>query len=190
MDYRPLFLTLSGIMGFHSHVETEQEIIEVHAQANAVSSGQFLIERLETEKSSRLVRIILYSPNIARVYEDRPLEHPEELVAVFQIEYKRYVTALVYEIAYRIPGIIRSGAEGTHAPSTHTVGSSRIEPLLKRHHGGVAVRPCQAESSMERDGVSIRETMVDRVIDLPLKILGVLYAKDLVYTVGTTLVDD
>ena len=57
-----------------------------------------LIERFETEKSSGLVGIVLYGPDVAGIDEHCALEHPEQLVAVFEIQHKRYVAALVDEV--------------------------------------------------------------------------------------------
>lgn len=150
VDYRPWLLVHCRVVGFETEVEAEQKVCEVHAQADAVGGRNLFGEVAEAEKSARLVGVAAYGPYVAGVDEYRPLENPEEFVAVFEVEYQRYVAALIYEVGYGVACVVGAGAEGAHTPSAHTVCSSGIETFLERNHSGVAVGVADAEAGVER----------------------------------------
>lgn len=150
MYQRPRLLSACGVVGLEPEVEAQQEVGEIHAQADSVGGGYLFVERFQAEHSSRLVGIILDGPDVARVDEDRPLEDPEELVAVFEAENQRDVATLVDEVGHAVARVVAARAEGADAPSPDRVGSSGVEPFLKRYHRCVAVGVANAAPGVER----------------------------------------
>ena len=51
-------VAVGGIDGLHTHVETQDEVVEVEAQAQTVGHGQLLVELVEAELSAGLFGIV------------------------------------------------------------------------------------------------------------------------------------
>ena len=51
-------VAVGGIDGLHAHIETQDEIVEVEAQAQTVGHGQLLVELVEAELSAGLFGIV------------------------------------------------------------------------------------------------------------------------------------
>ena len=75
---RPVFLSGGRIVGFHAEVKSEQEVCEVEAQSQPVGSGNLFPESVEVEHASRLIFVIVYCPDVARVGKQCSLDDPEE----------------------------------------------------------------------------------------------------------------
>ena len=69
MHKRPSLLVERGVVGFHTAVETQQEVVEVQTETDAVGGGDFLVERVEFEHASWLVLVAAYCPDVAGVDE-------------------------------------------------------------------------------------------------------------------------
>ena len=74
------------IDGLHTAIETENEIIQVEANAKAIGNGYLAVEIVKAEDTIGLVGIVANVPNVARIHEDGTCKFPEEARAVFYAE--------------------------------------------------------------------------------------------------------
>ena len=114
---RPSLLVAGRIVSLKSEVKSQQEVCEVEAQTHAVGHGYLFPESVEAEHTSGLVLIIMYCPDISGIDKCSPFEHPEEFGTILEAEVQAYVTALVYEVGYRISGVVTSRSQGAHSPA-------------------------------------------------------------------------
>ena len=68
---------VNRIDGFHTAVETQNEIIQIKPQTQAVRRRNLFVKTIETELSALLVGIIACSPYIAAIYKDSAMQFPE-----------------------------------------------------------------------------------------------------------------
>ena len=115
---------VGGIDGFHAHIKAQDEIVEIEADAQAIRHGYLLVEGIDLELTSWLVGIITQCPDITTIEEERTIEFPEEVRAVFKIEVELHVTRLVDEVDGSIVALERSRSESADAPSTDGVGAT------------------------------------------------------------------
>ena len=59
-----------GVNGLHTSVETDNQVIEVETNPQAIRHGQLLVEPVETESRFLLFNIIVYVPDISCVDKD------------------------------------------------------------------------------------------------------------------------
>ena len=115
---------VGGIDGFHTHIKAQDEIVEIEADAQAIRHGNLLVEGIDLELTSWLVGIITQCPDITTIEEERTIEFPEEVRAVFKVEVEFHVTRLVDEVDGSIVALERSRSESADAPSTDGVGAT------------------------------------------------------------------
>lgn len=77
MNKWPGLLVPSGVVGFEAKVEAEQEVGEIHAQAQAVGGCYLFVKFVELEHTAGLRGIVADGPDIARIDEDTDFEHPK-----------------------------------------------------------------------------------------------------------------
>ena len=127
-----LFRTGIGrIDRFHTAVETKDEVIEVQTQSQSVCHSQLLVEVLEMELASRLLRIITERPDVSRIDKDCTIKFPEEMRAVFCIEIKFHVTRLVDEVYPSVNTTELSWSQFPYTPAPDRIGTAREIAFLK-----------------------------------------------------------
>ena len=148
-------------MGFHSHVEANEEIGEIHAQAKPVARRQLFIELVELEHSTWLILIFLDCPDVAHVDKSAQLEHPEQLAPVLDIEIESHVATLIDEAVLRLLAVEATWSQSAHTPPSHTIGTTRVEAFLKWQHSAVAIRHRHAQPGMQRHRASRTQIVCD-----------------------------
>ena len=93
-----LLVLIGGIDGFHTHIETQDEIVEVKTYSQAVSHSYLLVELIQLELSAWLFIVGTKGPDIAGIYEERTLELPEQRRAVLSIKVELQIARLVDEV--------------------------------------------------------------------------------------------
>ena len=175
MDYRPVLIpTLVGrIDGLHAHVETQDEVIEVQADAHTVGGGYLLVELIKTELSVRLVGIVAKRPDVARIYKQGSFELPEERGSILGIQVEFQVARLVDEVDAPVVALVSARTQLSYAPTSHRVGTAREISLLEGQHGAVAVRIGHAQVGMQCQGIAVVETEQVGIVEIELGILRI-----------------
>ena len=154
------FLTLRRIVCLHTAVETDEEIVEVHAESKPIGCCYLFVEFVETEFSSRLVFVVADCPDVAGIDIGCQFEHPKQFCPVFQVHVQTNVTTLFHEGVHGVVAVETARTERADRPTAHAVGTSGIEPLFKRENRGVAVRNAGSGSNVEYKGVAAVEGVV------------------------------
>ena len=176
----PVFLSGSGVVCLHTHIETHEEIGKIHAKSQSIGKGDLLVEFVEAEHPTRLVGIVADSPNVAGIHESGAFEHPEEFGAKFQVGIESDIATLVDETVLRISCGKATRSERAHAPPSHAVGATGVEPLFERHHRGVAVGHCHPCSHVHRNGGAVVEIVGVGLVGVQFHILRISDAEHLV----------
>ena len=142
---------ISWIDRFHASIKTEEEVAEVQAHAKAVSDSHIAQDILESELSSRLALIVAYGPYITGIDESGAIEFPEEEGTIFKVEVEPDVARLVDEVDTSVCSLVRAWPEFPHAPSSHTVSSTREVSFLKRQHRRVAIGISHAKATVKEE---------------------------------------
>ena len=171
MHKRPSLLVERGVVGFHATVETQQEVVEVQTETDAVGGGDFLVERVEFEHASWLVLVAVYCPDVAGVDECRHLKHPEKFGAVLHVEVQTDVATLFHKRAYGVVAVETSGTECAHRPASDAVGAAAVEAFLKWQNRGVAVWHSRSGTDVQHEGVATVEGVVVGVVEVEFHIL-------------------
>ena len=106
-------LTLGGVRGIdglHTAVETEDEIVKVEADAQAIGHCDLAIEIVDAEDAVGLVGIVANVPYVARIYEDSACKLPEKARAVFHAQVKADVSRLVDEVDASVRSLVTAWA--------------------------------------------------------------------------------
>ena len=94
-----LFVILvSRVDGFHSHIEAQDEIIEVQPQTETIGQCYLLIEILKLKLATGLISVSAQGPDVSRVDECSAVELPKQMRPHLSIEIEFHVTGLVYEV--------------------------------------------------------------------------------------------
>lgn len=172
-----LLVLIGGIDGFHTHIETQDEIVEVKTYSQAVSHSYLLVELIQLELSAWLLFVGTKGPDVAGIYEERTLELPEQRRAVLGIEVELQIARLVDEVDTAVGASELSWSQLSYTPSSHGVGSTREISFFERQHSAVAIRIGYAEACMQRQGVALVKLHQMGVIEIKLSILSVGYIK-------------
>ena len=97
VNERPFFLSVGRVVSFHSHVESEQEIVEVESESYAIGCGELLVELAKLELAARLVLVFANSPDVAGIDESSQFDYPEKFGPEFDVGVEPYVAALINE---------------------------------------------------------------------------------------------
>ena len=181
MNQGPRLLACGRIVSLHTHVETEEEIIEIQTYAKAVGSGQLLVETIEMKHAARLVLVVMDCPDISGVNEKSRLDYPEQFRAILHTHIQAYIAALVDKRTDGVARIKGAGTQSTYVPAPHAICSAAIKAFLERQYAGVAVRISHTQAGMYGQRVAIVENMGKAVVHLSLDILGVADAEDFVW---------
>ena len=106
-------LTLGGIGrvdGLHAAVETENEVVKVEADAQAIGYGYLAIEVIQSEDAVGLVGIVANVPYVARIYEESACKLPEKARAVFHAQIKADVSCLVDKVDAAVRSLVTAWA--------------------------------------------------------------------------------
>lgn len=183
MDYWPLLLPPSRIVGLEAEVKAQDEVVEVEAQAGAIGCCELAGDILEVKHSARLIGIGMDGPDIAGIDKEGSVEDPEELDAVFDREVEAYVATLVDEVGHGIAAVVGAGAEGADAPAADTVGAPGIEAFLEGHHARIGIRHRHTSAYMESERMTAPgEIARQGIVNLGLGILREGYAEDFIDT--------
>ena len=98
----PLAVLVSRMDSLHTTVQTQDEIIEVQADTQSVRHGYLTPERIKAELTARLLSIITQSPDITRIYKDRPVKLPEKMGTVLNIHIQFQVTGLIDKVNFAV----------------------------------------------------------------------------------------
>lgn len=63
--------------GFHASIETQDEIIEIQSESQAVGHGNLTPKAFQAKLPAGLFRIVADSPYVACIQEYRPVEFPK-----------------------------------------------------------------------------------------------------------------
>ena len=81
-----LLTIISRVDSLHTHIKSDDEVIEIQAQAQTISYGYLLVELRELKLSTWLLLIIAKRPDITCIYKHSSLKFPEERRAILGIE--------------------------------------------------------------------------------------------------------
>ena len=101
---------VGGVDGFHAAVETEDEIVKVEADAQAIGHCDLAIEIVDAEDAVGLVGIVANVPYVARIYEESACKLPEKARAVFHAQVKADVSRLVDEVDAAVRALVTAWA--------------------------------------------------------------------------------
>ena len=145
-----VILRLVGrIHSLHAHVETQNKIVEVQADAQSIAHSQLLVEVIKMKLSARTHLILAYRPHITCIYKQGAAEFPEQLRPVFRVQVQLHVTRLVNEVDASVLLLIFSWSQRAHRPSSHAVGATREVSFLERQYSRVAVGIGHAQSHVQ-----------------------------------------
>ena len=97
-------------MRLHTHIQSQQEVGEVHSYAESVAEGYLLVEFVELKHTAGLVFIFSYGPDVSGIDKCAEFEHPEEFGAILQIEVEANIAALIDEAVDGVGGEVAAGA--------------------------------------------------------------------------------
>ena len=141
----------SRVDGFHTAVESNDEVVEIQAQAQTVGDGQFAPKGVEAELSAVGAELSVSGPHVAGIDEGRAFKFPEEGAPIFHREVDFQIARLVDEVDFTVFLHVPTGAELAHVPTAHRIGTageialfvgddSRVAEGNGDAYGGV---PCQ-----------------------------------------------
>ena len=131
-------IEVSGTAGFvgqvkaDAPVETDDEEVEVVADADAGADGELAEEILQTERAGGVVGLVGVvvgrRPYVAGIEEEGAVEVAEELAAVFEVA-DELVAAVAHEV---VGGVVAetldiTGSDAAHRPCAETVGTADVE---------------------------------------------------------------
>ena len=134
----------------HASVKSENEVVKIEAQTQSVCYCNLTPKTVYLELAAWLFGIFAQSPDIACINKCRSVDFPEQMGAIFGIEVELEVTSLVDEVNSAIAAVEASGTKSTHAPSTHTVGSTTEISFLIRKNGAISIWISYTKSEVER----------------------------------------
>ena len=180
--------TLGGgvgwVDGFHAHVEAKDEVVEIESESKPIRYCQLAPEPVESELGSLAGGLVVAGcPDVASIGEEGSAEFPEEVGAQLYAGEQLEVAGLIDEVDLAVLAHIVAGAEFSHRPSAHTVGSAAEIPFFKWHYQAVAVRLGYAEGCMEGQGVARVDDIMLRVVEIELYVLGESYVEETVLPV-------
>ena len=73
--------SVSRVNGFHTHIESKNEIIEIETQSQSVGHGNLLVKLVDLKLSAGLICVITERPNVSCINEKGPVEFPKEVSA-------------------------------------------------------------------------------------------------------------
>ena len=76
---------VSRIDGFHAHIETQDEIVEIHTESQAIAYGYLFPELVDLELSSGLVLIVSQCPDVSRIDKQSPVHFPKEMCPILYV---------------------------------------------------------------------------------------------------------
>ena len=185
MKHRIVLVVLglvSRVDRLHTQVETQDEIVEVQAQAQSIADSQLTGKILEAELSAGLFVVLADGPDITGIHEEGSVEFPEQVRAILGIQVELHITRLVDEVDTSVLFLILSRSQRTHGPSTHTIGTTGEIAFFKGHHGGVAIGIGHAKTSMENQLVVLINHQDMTQIQIALHILRKGDVKHLIMT--------
>ncbi len=89
---------IDGIDGLHTTIETEDEEVEVEADAKTIGEGNLLIELIKLKLTTRLAGIVANGPDIAGIHENGTLDLPEQLAAELHAGIELDIACLIEEV--------------------------------------------------------------------------------------------
>ena len=167
-----------------AHVETDDDKVEVVAQARARADGQFA-EVLGVELAAGAVGVVAREPHVAGIEEHGAVETAEEPRAQFEVGFEFHVARLVHIGVFAVGGAEAAGADAAHREGAHAVGTAHIELLGIGGAERIAVREDHAaegagrqfEVAVDANGVvhlgcefeELCEGVAEEFLILPLK---------------------
>ena len=180
-----LFVILvSRIDSFHSHIEAQNEIIEVQPQSETVGQCYLLIEILKLKLTTGLISVSAQGPDVSRVDECSSVELPEQMRPHLSIEVEFHVTGLIYEVDASVVAPERSRPQLSYAPSPHRVSATGKVSFLEGKHRAVAVRPRYSKVGVQHKLRFGSERNVVSIVEIELHIFGISDIEELVVALG------
>ena len=171
-------VAIGGVDSLHTHVETQDEIVEVQAQTQSVGHGDLLVELVESELSTGLLSIVTQRPDVTCIDECSTIELPEQERTIFQVEVYLHVTRLIDEVNASVGASEATWSESAHTPSAHAVGTSREVAFLERQHLTITIWPGNADVGVSHQLVVLVELPEAGVVEVELCILRIGNAKE------------
>lgn len=145
----PSGVRIGWMHGLHAAVKTQDEIVEIEPQSQAIRCGYLLVERRKAELPAWLVRITSQCPDIAGIYKNSPVKFPNKMCPELKIHVKFDVASLIDKVYPSVSAKERTGPQLSDAPSAYAVGASAEVTLLVRQNGGIAVWISETQSEMQ-----------------------------------------
>ena len=99
-------ISIHRIDGFHTSIESEDEVVKYQSETHAIGCSQLFIELIETELATWLVRIFAQGPYITGINKQCAVNFPEQMGSVLCIKIQFHVAALINVInAFMATGI-------------------------------------------------------------------------------------
>ena len=171
-------VAISGVDSLHTHVETQDEVVEVQTQTQSVGHGYLFVELVESELSTGLFCIVTQRPDVTRIDECRSIELPEQERTILQVEVYLHVTRLIDEVNASVGASEATGSESAHTPSAHAVGTAREVAFLEGQHLTITVWPGNADVGVGYQLVVFVELPEAGVVEVELCILCIGNAKE------------
>ena len=151
--------SLVGHMKGDTPVDTDNQEVEIVAQADTCADGELLEEILHLKLCTLvecsigvIALIILEVPHVTYVEEHSAVEVAEEFLTILQVGYELEVTIL-YQIGTftstaSVDGHELTRSDATHGEGTDTVGTTYIEQFTERSLVGVTIGCDDAQIDM------------------------------------------
>lgn len=160
-----------GIDGFHSEVETKDEVVEIETYAPTVTDGQLFQKVVDFEHPSRLFFVAAQSPDVSCVDKQSTVEFPKQMGAIFHVQVHLHVTGLIDEVDVAVPPDVFSRAETSYAPSSHAVRTAGEVAFFERKDIAVTVWIGNAEAEVQHECIVIVEPDVMGIVYIAFDIL-------------------
>ena len=130
---------IGGVDSLHTHVEANNEIVEVQTDAQTIADSQLVPELRELKLSARLLFVFTQGPYITGIDEQGTTKLPEQIGTILEIEVELHIARLVDEVDTSVGANELTRTQTAHTPTTHTIGTTREETLLERQDTAVAI---------------------------------------------------
>ena len=164
---------VGGIDGLHAAIEAKDEVVEIETKAEAIRHGYLSPELVEAELTARLVGIVAYGPNVARIEESGSIDFPKKMGTILYVHVQLHVARLIDEVDTSVLSLKRTRPQAAHRPSAHAVGTAAEVTLLVGQDVAVAVGIGNAKADMEREGIVGRESEALGEVKVALDILRI-----------------
>ena len=118
----------------------KDKVVEIKAKTETIRNCNLSPEFINVELSAWLFLVISDGPNVTSINECCPVQFPEEMCAILDIQIQFDITCLVNEINITIRALETTRTKLTNTPASNTIGATAEIPLLIGENGRIAIR--------------------------------------------------